>query len=95
MPDRWSPSKSRQCVVERFPGDLNAADTGGWRTGATPLDESLDGQLRTLEDRLDPSVEEVTHRSAETFGRGFARAGISEEDPLNPPAHEDARADGA
>jgi hypothetical protein len=46
-----------------------------------------------LEDGLDPAVGEITNRSAQIVGGGFARARVPEEDSLNPPAYEDARAD--
>jgi hypothetical protein len=85
--------ETRELPARLFPNDLDPAYARGRWTDATPLDEAFNRRLRALEDRLDPSVGKVAHRTSESFGGGFARARVSEEDSLNPPAHEDARAD--
>lgn len=46
-------------------------------------DETVDGVLPALEDRLDASVRRIPHPAGDTRGECPAASGLAEEDPLD------------
>jgi hypothetical protein len=69
--------------------DIEAIDAGGGRTLAAGLDHRPHPLDRTMENRLDPAIRQISDPSGQVQGLGLLNRPAAIPNPLNPTRYQD------